>query len=125
MSSSTEIDAAKLVEMRSQDNDVKTFARRMAVDHTKPTAQLKMAVPRGVTVPKDNSDTAVLDSLKGLRGKEFDIAYLQQVALAGHKKAVEVFRNEADGGQNADLKKGRAKKALPTIEGHLHNQQPR
>ena len=42
MSSSTEIDAAKLVETRSQDKDVKRFARRMAVDHTKLTAQLKM-----------------------------------------------------------------------------------
>ncbi|TCK33642.1 putative outer membrane protein [Paraburkholderia sp. BL8N3] len=118
MSSSTEIDAAKLVETRSTDKDVKNFARRMAVDHTKLTAQLKMAAPRGVTVPKDNSDTAGLDSPKGLRGKEFDIAYIQQVALASYKKAVEVFRSEASGGQNADLKKA-AQTALPTSEEHL------
>ena len=71
-----------------------------------------------MTVPTDNSNTAVLDSLEGLRGKEFDTAYVQQVAFAGHKKAVEVFRSEANGGQNADLKKA-AQTALPTSEGHL------
>jgi putative membrane protein len=118
MSSSMEIDAAKMAEMQSKDADVKSFARHMAIDHTKLTAQLKMAAPHGVKVPKDNSDTAVLASLKPLRGKEFDTAYIQQVGLDGHKKAVEAFKTEANGGQNADLKMA-AQKALPTIEEHL------
>jgi predicted outer membrane protein len=48
----------------------------MAMDHTKLTVQLK-AAPHGVIVPKDNSDTAVLDSLKGLKGAEFDKAYIE------------------------------------------------
>jgi predicted outer membrane protein len=118
MSSSTEIDAAKMAEAQSEDKDVKSFARHMAIDHTKLTAELKMAAPHGVTVPKDNSDTTVLASLKPLRGKEFDTAYIKQVGLAGHKKAVEVFQTEASSGQNAELKKA-AQKALPTIKKHL------
>lgn len=90
----------------------------MEVDHTKLTLSLKMAAPHGVAVPKDNSDTAVLKSLSGLHGKDFDIAYIKQVGLAGHEKAVEAFQTEADGGQNADLKKA-AQTALPTIKEHL------
>jgi len=118
MSSSTEIDASKLASKQSQDADVKSFAHHMEVDHTKLAISLKMAAPHGVMVPKDNSDTAVLNSLSGLHGKEFDTAYIKQVGLAGHEKAVEAFQTEADGGQNAGLKKA-AQKALPTIKAHL------
>jgi putative membrane protein len=118
MSSSTEIDASKLAEKQSSDKDVKSFAHHMMMDHTKLTVQLKMAAPHGVTVPKDNSDTAVLDSLKGLHGTEFDQAYIKQVGVEGHQKAVEAFTKESEGGQNASLKKA-AQKALPTIQEHL------
>jgi predicted outer membrane protein len=117
MSSSTEIDAAKLAATRSSDKDVKSFARHMMADHTKLTVQLKMAAPHGVTVPKDNSDTAVLDSLKPLKGKAFDALYIQKVGLEGHQKAVSAFQQEASSGQNADLRTA-AQKALPTIQEH-------
>lgn len=117
MSSSTEIDASKLATSNSSDKDVKSFAHHMMLDHTKLTLQLKMAAPKGVTVPKDNSDTTVLDSLKGLKGKEFDTAYIQKVGVQGHQQAVEAFKKEIADGQNADLKKA-AQKALPTIEQH-------
>jgi putative membrane protein len=118
MSSSTEIDASKLAEKQSSDKDVKSFAHHMMMDHTKLTVQLKMAAPHGVTVPKDNSDTAVLDSLKGLHGTEFDRVYIKQVGVEGHQKAVEAFKKESEGGQNDSLKKA-AQKALPTIQEHL------
>ena len=118
MSSSTEIDASKLAMKNSQDKDVKSFARHMAMDHTKLTVSLKMAAPHGVAVPKDNSDTEVLDSLRGLKGKAFDDAYIQKVGLEGHTKAVAAFKDEINNGQNADLKEA-AQKALPTIQEHL------
>jgi putative membrane protein len=118
MSSSTEIDAAKLAMKTSQDKDVKSFAEHMAMDHTKLTLALKAAAPHGIAVPKDNSDGAVLDSLKGLKGKEFDDAYIRTVGLEGHTKAVAAFEDEVNNGQNPDLKKA-AQKGLPTIQEHL------
>ncbi|MDR5836575.1 DUF4142 domain-containing protein [Caballeronia sp. LZ034LL] len=117
-SSSTEIDTAKLATSQSQDKDVKNFAHHMMIDHTKLTLQLKMAAPHGVAVPKDNSDTSVIDALKPLKGKEFDKMYIQKVGVEGHEKAVAAFQKEAQEGQNADLKKA-AQKALPTIQKHL------
>jgi putative membrane protein len=117
-SGSTEIDAAKMATKQSQDKDVKSFAHHMMIDHTKLAIQLKMAAPHGVAVPKDNSDPAVLDSLKGLHGKEFDTAYIQKVGVQGHQEAVQAFQKEAQDGQNASLKKA-AQKALPTIQEHL------
>jgi putative membrane protein len=71
---STEIDASKLATSNSSDKDVKSFAHHMILDHTKLTVQLKMAAPHGVAVPKDNSDTAVLDLLRPLKGADFDKA---------------------------------------------------
>jgi len=116
-SSSTEIDASKLATKNSNDKDVKSFAHHMMVDHTKLTVQLKMAAPHGVEVPKDNSDTSVLDELKPLKGKAFDEAYIKKVGLEGHKKAIAAFQKEIADGQNADLKKA-AQKGLPTIQEH-------
>jgi putative membrane protein len=117
MSSSTEIDAAKLASRNSSDKDVKSFAHHMMLDHTKLTAELKMAAPHGVTVPKDNADTTVLDALKPLKGKEFDQAYIRKVGLEGHQAAIAAFEKEIADGQNAHLKKA-AQKALPIIQGH-------
>jgi putative membrane protein len=115
--SSTEIDASKLAMSHSSDKDVKSFARHMIMDHTKLTLQLKMAAPKGVTVPKDNSDTALLDLLKPLKGKAFDNAYIGKVGVEGHRQALDAFQKEISDGQNADLKKA-AQKALPTIQEH-------
>jgi putative membrane protein len=92
------------------------------LDHTKLTAQLKMAAPHGVEVPKDNSDTTVLDALKPLKNKEFDQAYIRKVGLEGHKKTISAFEKEIADGQNADLKKA-AQKALPTIQEHYKRAQ--
>jgi putative membrane protein len=118
MASSTEIDAAKLAMKNSEDKDVKSFAHHMMLDHTKLTVQLKMAAPHGVTVPKDNSDTSILDSLKNLHGKAFDQAYIQKVGVQGHTEAVAAFQKEISDGQDAKLKKA-AQDALPTIQKHL------
>ncbi|MFM0125327.1 DUF4142 domain-containing protein [Paraburkholderia sp. RL18-101-BIB-B] len=117
MSSSTEIDAAKLATSNSSDKDVKSFAHHMMLDHTKLTVRLKMAAPHGVEVPKDNSDASVLDALRPLKGKEFDQAYIKKVGLEGHQSAIAAFEKEISDGQNADLKKA-AQKALPTIREH-------
>ena len=76
-----------------------------------------MAAPHGVTVPEDNSDTTVLDSLKSLKGADFDKAYITKVGLEGHQQAIAAFEKEGSDGQNPDLKKA-AQKALPTIKEH-------
>jgi predicted outer membrane protein len=113
----TEIDASKLATSNYSGEDVKSFARHMILDHTKLTVQLKMAAPHGVAVPKGNSDTAVLDSLKPLKGADFDIAYITKVGPEGHQQAIPPFQKEASDGQNAELAKA-AQKALPTIKEH-------
>jgi predicted outer membrane protein len=122
MSSSTEIDAAKLAGKNTENKDVKSYAHEMMRDHMKMTVQLKMAAPHGVEVPKDNSDTAVLDALRPLKGRQFDEAYVQKVGLEGHKQAIAAFEKEISEGQDASLKKA-ARSALPTIKEHYQKAQ--
>lgn len=117
-SDATEIATAKLAMKQSQDKDVKAFARRMQMDHMKLSMALKAAAPHDVMLPKDNVDPAVMDALKGLKGKEFDDAYIKQVGVAGHQKAVMAFQDEVGNGTNMALKHG-ASMGLPKIEGHL------
>ncbi|APR35822.1 DUF4142 domain-containing protein [Paraburkholderia sp. SOS3] len=112
----TEIDAAKLAMRQSNDKSVKAFAARMIADHTKLSLQLKAAVPHGVDVPKE-ADTSALDSIRSLKGAEFDSAYISKFGLQGHKDAIAAFQDEAQNGQDASIKKA-AQKALPTIQHH-------
>jgi putative membrane protein len=52
-----------------------------------------------------------------LHGADFDKAYIAQVAVDGHRKAVAIFSTESKGGNNAQLKNVAAR-ALPIIKHH-------
>ncbi|TCF97484.1 hypothetical protein BZM26_31220 [Paraburkholderia strydomiana] len=113
----TQRDAARIATSRSTDRDVKAFAERVSTDNAKISDALRAASPRGVDVPKNDPDTAVLASINDLRGAEFDKAYIEQVALAGEQKALSAFQAEIASGRDPQLKDA-AKKALPTIQEH-------
>ena len=113
----TQRDAARIATSRSTDRDVKAFAERVSTDNAKISDALRAASPRGVDVPKNDPDTAVLAGINNLRGAEFDKAYIEQVALAGEQKALSAFQAEIASGRDPQLKDA-AKKALPTIQEH-------
>ncbi|MFL9893799.1 DUF4142 domain-containing protein [Paraburkholderia sp. RL17-381-BIF-C] len=113
----TQRDAARIATSRSTDRDVKAFAERVSTDNAKISDALRAASPRGVDVPKNDPDAAVLASINNLRGAEFDKAYIEQVALAGEQKALSAFQAEIASGRDEQLKDA-AKKALPTIQEH-------
>lgn len=113
----TQRDAARIATSRSTDRDVKAFAERVSSDNAKISDALRAASPRGVDVPKNDPDTAVLASINNLRGADFDKTYIEQVALAGEQKALSAFQAEIASGRDEQLKDA-AKKALPTIQAH-------
>ncbi|CAE6842735.1 hypothetical protein R69927_02233 [Paraburkholderia domus] len=113
----TQRDAARIATSRSTDRDVKAFAERVSSDNAKISDALRAASPRGVDVPKNDPDAAVLASINNLRGADFDKTYIEQVALAGEQKALSAFQAEIASGRDEQLKDV-AKKALPTIQEH-------
>lgn len=114
----TEIAASKLALKNSNDPQVKKFASRMITDHTKLARNLDViAQKKGMKTPP-SADSAVIGKLQGLKGADFDQAYIADVALEGHQKAVEVFQKESENGADPQLKAA-ATKALPIIKHHL------
>jgi predicted outer membrane protein len=111
----TQRDAARLADSRSTDREVKAFAEKVIADDTNLSNAMRAASPRGVDVPRDDPDNAVLTSIKNLRGAEFDKAYIEQVALAGQQKAISAFQAEIASGRDAQLKSV-ATKGLPTLQ---------
>jgi predicted outer membrane protein len=112
---STQREAARIATSRSTDRDVKAFAERAASDNAKLSDALRAASPRGVDVPKNNPDTAALDSIRNLRGDAFDKIYIEQVALGGQQKVLSAFQSEIASGRDEQLKDA-ATKALPGIQ---------
>jgi putative membrane protein len=113
----TEIAASKLALSNSSDAHVKSFAQRMLADHTRLARNLDVAAKqRGITAAP-SADASVTGSLETLHGDAFDKAYILQVALAGHQKAITVFSTESMKGNDA-LLKNTAARALPIIKHH-------
>ncbi|KMZ13282.1 putative exported protein [Candidatus Burkholderia humilis] len=114
----TEIAASKLALKNSSDKQVKDFAQRMIADHTRLTRNLDVIAKRhGITAPP-SADSSVIGSLQNLKGVDFNKAYIEQVAVGGHQKAVDLFRKESESGNDSALKAAAAK-ALPVISHHF------
>jgi len=75
-----------------------------------------VAKRQGIT-SAPSADASVTGSLETLHGADFDKAYIAQVAVDGHRKAVAIFSTESKGGNNAQLKNVAAR-ALPIIKHH-------
>ncbi|AJY04886.1 DUF4142 domain-containing protein [Burkholderia vietnamiensis] len=119
---STQHDAARIADSRTSDSQVKAFAQRVSTDDEKIIQAMRAASPRGVDVPANDPDRAVLDGIKNLRGAEFDKAYIEQVALAGQQKTISAFQAEIASGRDAKLKEV-ARQALPILQAHYADAQ--
>lgn len=114
----TEIAASKLALANSSNAQVKKFAQQMIADHTKLARSLDVvATQKGLGKPP-GADSALIGKLQGLKGDDFDKVYIDEVAVGGHQKAVELFQKESESGTDAQLKAA-ATRALPTIRHHL------
>ncbi|CAL9671139.1 DUF4142 domain-containing protein [Streptomyces sp. enrichment culture] len=117
MAFSTKIDAGKMAHKNTSNPDDRSFARHMIADGMRLTVQLKAVAPQGVEVPKDNSDLALLESLKPLKGSDFDHAYIRTLGLEAHRQAIAAFEKETKEGENPSFKEA-ALNALPTLREH-------
>ena len=113
----TEIAASKLALTNSSDAQVKSFAQRMIADHSRLARNLDIVAKRQGITAAPSADASVTGSLESLHGADFDKAYITQVAVDGHRKAVAIFSTESKGGNDAQLKNVAAR-ALPIIKHH-------
>lgn len=115
-----EVRLGQMAQQKSSNAEVKQFAQRMVTDHTKANNELKqIAQKENVTLPTEPSakHKELMDKLQKLSGAEFDREYMK-TQVEDHQTAVNLFKNEADGGSNANVK-AFASKTLPTLKEHL------
>lgn len=118
-----EIESSRLAATAASSAAVKRFAEQMIKAHTDSTAKLKSTLS-GMNPAVTPSDTltadqqAKLDSLKGLKGAQFDTAYAQAQAAA-HQMTLDTLKSYAASGDNAQLKTF-ANGLIPTVTAHLN-----
>jgi putative membrane protein len=114
-----EIQSSMLASDQSENDDVMAFAQQMISDHEK-AAQDMMAAAKAqdVTPPStlDQKHSAMLEELQGLKGSDFDSAYISAQADA-HDEAVSLFGGYIANGPSGALKDF-ATQTLPTLEMH-------
>ncbi len=121
MGNAAEIKTARLALERSNNKDVKNFAKMIIKDHTKAgkdlqkiTARNNMAQPNALS----EDQTEEYNKLQAATGADFDKMYIENAGLEDHQKTIDLFQKEADQGDDAALK-AFAVKTLPTLKEHL------
>jgi putative membrane protein len=115
----TEVELGKVASDKGSSSDVKDFGARMVKDHSQANDELKdLAQKKGIALSPalDEHHQAQVDRLSKLSGPAFDKAYVKNQVRA-HDMTVSLFKEEAQSGQDPDLK-AFASKTLPTLEDH-------
>jgi putative membrane protein len=102
---------------------VKDYGQMLVADHTKDYNQLfDVAHQANLNMPNAidaEHNKAMIDPFQKLKGAAFDRHYAQEM-VAGHTKAIAIYKKEAADAQNAALK-SYATQALPVLEKHLED----
>jgi putative membrane protein len=116
-----EANLGQLAASTAAKQDVKDYGQMLVTDHTRDYGQLSAAAQQAsLTVPNaiDSAhNKAMIDPFQKLQGAAFDHKYIQEM-IAGHTRAIAIYKKEAAGAQNPGLQ-SYAQTALPVLEKHL------
>ena len=114
-----EVELGQLASKNAQDPEVKKFGQMMVTDHGKANAELKtLAGKKNWTMPTDiGSHKSTMDKLQGLKGADFDKAYVDEM-VSDHEKDLKAFQQQGQSGADPELKEFAAKTAT-VIQKHL------
>jgi len=116
-----EANLGQLAQTSASEQAVKDYAQMLVTDHTADYHQLgNIAHQAGLSVAgsiDEEHNKGVIGPFQKLKGAAFDHRYIAEV-IAGHAKAIEIYKKEAADAENAALK-SYAAQTLPTLEKHL------
>jgi putative membrane protein len=123
-----DIDAGKLAKTKAQDKEVKDFAQRMITDHTGVNKQATALVKKLKVKPEENatskslkeSGAATMKKLEGLKGAEFDKAYIDNEVTYHQTVLDAIDKTLIPNAKNPELK-GLLEKTRPAIDEHLQH----
>jgi putative membrane protein len=123
-----DINAGKLAQSKATNKDVKAFGKQMVTDHTGVNKQATALVKKLKVKPEDNPTSKSLMSggednlkkLKGLKGKDFDKAYIDN-EVAYHQAVLDAIdKTLVPNAKNEELK-GLIVKVQPAFVAHLEH----
>lgn len=120
-----EIEAARLAQDKTQNQEVKKFAQQMIDDHTKALQEVqKLAQAHSLTLPAeaDAKHKRMAQRLSGLSGEAFDRRYLAQSGVTDHKKTHALLQRVQARAKDSELK-ALAARLQPTVDQHLNSVQ--
>ena len=115
-----EVQMATLAQTNARSPRVKAYANEMIKDHSAANDQLmKLAQAKGVTPPTNLNEmqNQQKTALTAEKGAKFDRDYMRD-QIADHQAMVQAFQDEAQNGQDPEIK-AFAASTLPTIQEHL------
>lgn len=115
-----EVRSAETALKRTLTAEEQAFARQLVSDHGKANDELaSIAKRKGVTppagLPADEQEK--LGEMAEIKDKDFNEEFLEH-QISCHKKAIDLFEDQAEDSKDADLK-AFATKTLPTLKAHL------
>lgn len=119
--SNAEIQIGKLTGTNAWRPEVKAYGQRMVADHSAINRRLAaIAAKHRIVLPTSLGEhQASYDRLVDLRRDRFDDEFVQ-VMIEDHDMAAELFRSEASGGADPELR-AFAAQTLPLIVAHLEH----
>ncbi len=117
-----EVTLGKMAQLNTASSQVKEFGQMMITDHSKANTELKgVAAKKNVTIPSSPMEKQQkhIDELKTKKGADFDKAYVNMM-VDDHKEDISKFEDEANKGNDADVK-AFASKTLPVLRMHLEH----
>ena len=118
--SMAEVKLSEAAADHAKSENVKTFAKQMAEDHTKANDELKkLAEDKGVQLGDDlkGAQKTKVERVSKLNGAAFDKEYLKAMVM-DHTESVKLFQAESDKGKDPAVKEW-ASTMLPKMKEHL------
>jgi putative membrane protein len=116
-----EANLGQLAQTASTSQPVKDYADMLVTDHTNDFHQLYVVAHQANLNMPDAIDggnnKAMIAPFQKLKGAAFDHRYVREM-VAGHNKAIDVYKREAADAENPALK-SYAEEALPVLQKHL------
>lgn len=115
----TEVQLGRMAMENSTNQMVRQFGEEMVRDHQKASDELSQILDKkGVAIPMSETiDTNMVNRLQGLKGEDFDRAYMKHM-VKDHKTDVAAFKKEVADGDDSELKTWAAQ-TLPVLQEHL------
>jgi putative membrane protein len=116
-----EANLGQMAQDAATKQEIKDYGQMLVTDHTTDYHQLYTAAQQAnLNVPNaidSEHNKMMIDPFQKLKGAAFDHRFVKEM-IAGHTKAVDVYKKEASDAQNPALK-SYAEQALPVLQKHL------